>query len=83
MEEKIITFTITGPGGSVTGEDPKTLIEMLFGVGDYPHVSCPTTIQDCFGDLNPSEIVEYTLKVEKRFTREELESFPESDGDIN
>ena len=82
-QEKVITFTIYGPGGSVTSSDPKTLIEMLFGTGDFPHVSCPQTIEDTFGHLTETKKVIYTLEVEKKITAEELEMLPESDGDIN
>jgi len=82
-EEKVITFTIHGPSGSVTATDPKTLIEMLFGTGDFPHVSCPSTIQEMFGDMEEHEKTEYRLVVEKRFTQEEIDNMPESDGDIS
>lgn len=81
--EKVITFTIEGPAGSITCEDPKTLMEILFGTGDFPHTSCNETIQELFGDLKEDEKVEYNIVVEKRFTQHEIDTMPESDGDIH
>jgi hypothetical protein len=81
--EKVITFTIEAPNGSMTSDEPKTLIDCLFGTGDYPHVSCPSTIKSLFDDLQEGETVTYTITVEKKFTREELENLHESDGDIH
>lgn len=81
--EKIITCTISTGSGSITSTDPKTLIEILFGTGDFPHVSCPSTINSLFGELEDGEKEVYTLTFEKRFTQEEIDNLPESDGDIH
>lgn len=83
MSDKILTFKIEGPGGTITAEDPKTLIEMLFGTGDYPHTSCSTTLQEFSEQVEVCGPAVYTITMEKRFTRAELEALPESDGDIH
>lgn len=82
MEKKVLTFTIEGPSGSVTAADPKTLIEMMFGSGDYPHVSSPDTLNQMSDEIEECGPVVFKLTAEKRFTQKEIDEMPESDGDI-
>lgn len=72
MSKKIITFKLKGPEGFIIGKNPSDLFAACFG--DPPN--------DNFGYLEDGEKVKYTLTVEKKYTEEDLEKMPESDGEI-
>lgn len=81
MSKKKVTFTITGPGGSITGQELTSLMANAFGCNESGSID-ERIIKDNL-EIKSGEKLVYKLVIEKKYTQEQINSMPESDGDIN
>lgn len=80
--EKLITFKIESQsGGWLIGEEATDLLVSVFGCEKDGKIRAETIKSNL--ELEDDEEITYTIKVEKRYTRKELDEMPESDGDID
>ena len=82
QREKLITFTMVGPGGNwVVDQEAKNLLDIVFGCNADRRINAET-IKSAYPDLEDGEEMVFKFKVQKIYSQAELDAMPEFDGDI-
>lgn len=81
--EKKITFKLVGESGSwMVGQNLEDVIAAVFGCNNDGSIT-EEQVKEIFGDLEDDEEITYKIVIQKKYTQEELDNMPESDGDIH